>query len=248
MPRMALLGLGLVLLVPSAWADSAAAPPAAPGGEIGLLDLVDEEVWQPGEVVGPPRDTSAQPLKRSPRENEQDAQVIGAGREQAATPGQSWLRTILSLAFVVALIVLLMWGYRALGGTSGRLALLGKARQPHLIEVVSRTPIGPKQALCLVRMGPRLLLVGVGPEQLRTLDVIDDPVLAAKLLGQATTERPDSQTVAFSRALETETTLYDEAEEDATPWDDRAEEASTPAQTQWATLLDSLRSRLRSAS
>jgi flagellar biogenesis protein FliO len=100
---------------------------------------------------------------------------------------------------VVALIVLLAWGYRVVG--SGALPL-ARARHPGLIEVVSRLGLSPRHALFLVRVGPRLVLCGVSQERICVLDSIDDPELAARLAGQAAAARPDSSQADFRCALE----------------------------------------------
>ena len=118
----------------------------------------------------------------------------------------SWARTAGALAGVTGLIVLLAWGYRAL--TGGGLALLGKARRPGLIEVISRTALSGRQALCLVRIGPRLVLIGQTHDTLRALDVIEDADLAAKLSGDAARRRADSSQTEFHGWLEREARSY----------------------------------------
>lgn len=135
-------------------------------------------------------------------------------------PGQRpWLRTMGALAGVVGLIVLLAWGYRTMA--RGNLPLLGKTRRPELIEVISRTPLSARQSVCLVRIGPRLVLVGQSSDTLRTLDVIADPDLAARLVGQATQRRPDSSQAEFRNCLEHEAAAYRQP-------DDAIDETITP--------------------
>ncbi|MBU0617190.1 MAG: flagellar biosynthetic protein FliO [Planctomycetes bacterium] len=116
-------------------------------------------------------------------------------------------RTLGALAGVVGLIVLLAWGYRAM--TGGRLTLLNKARRPGLIELVSKTSLSARQSLCLVRIGPRLVLIGQSPEHLRTLDVIDDADLAARLIGEAAQKRAGSSQAEFHECLEREAKGYE---------------------------------------
>lgn len=100
-----------------------------------------------------------------------------------AAGGSTWVRTTASLAGVVALILFLAWSYRAVSG--GSRSLLGRGRRPGIIEVLSRTVLSPRQSLCLVRIGPRAVLIGVSGDSVRTLDVIDDPAIVAQLAGQA---------------------------------------------------------------
>jgi flagellar biogenesis protein FliO len=113
---------------------------------------------------------------------------------------------------VIGLIVLLAWGYRAV--TGGKLTLLNKARRPGLIELVSKTSLSARQSLCLVRIGPRLVLIGQSPDRLRTLDVIDDADLASRLIGEAARERVGSSQAEFHDCLEREAKGY---ERDAGP-------------------------------
>ena len=114
----------------------------------------------------------------------------GAGSASSAAPsGQaapsdssSWLRTVLSLAAVTGLILLLAWGYRAVMRGAGG-AWLARPRQPAVLDVLARTAVTQRLGLCLVRVGPRMVLVGVGTDRLTALDVIDDADLTAKLAG-----------------------------------------------------------------
>jgi len=94
--------------------------------------------------------------------------------------GSGWLQTAGALALVIALIFLARFALRRLAPSAGRTAAGGK------IEVLARTNLSPRQQLCLVRMGRRLLLVGSGPEGMRTLAEITDPAEVADLLGEGT--------------------------------------------------------------
>ena len=134
-------------------------------------------------------------------------------------PKRPWLRTLGALAGVVGLIVLLSWGYRAMSG--GNLPLLGKARRPGVIEIVSRTSLSARQSLCLVRIGSRLVLIGQSQDNLCSLDVIDDADLSAKLAGEAAGAKLDSSRAEFRGCLEREATGYqpdgEEANESVAP-------------------------------
>ncbi|MGE0481207.1 MAG: FliO/MopB family protein [Phycisphaerae bacterium] len=122
----------------------------------------------------------------------------GAPREST-----SWVRTSAALAGVVALIVLLGWGYRAAAGAATRWPLALRARNHGVLELVARMPVAPRQSVCLLRVGPRLVLLGVGGDGLRSLDVIDDADTAARLLAQARGAAPESS-ADFQRALQAE--------------------------------------------
>ena len=127
------------------------------------------------------------------------------------TASASWMRTSASLAAVVALIGLLAWGYRAVTGGSG--VGFGGRRRPGCLEVVSRTALGPRQSLCLVRVGPRLVLVGMSKDALHALDVIDDESLVARLLGETQRAAEGSNTAEFDRCLEREARSYQDESE-----------------------------------
>ncbi|RMF81313.1 MAG: hypothetical protein D6744_07280, partial [Planctomycetota bacterium] len=118
-----------------------------------------------------------------------------------------WWRSIGSLAAVVALIVLLAWGYRA-AATSGW-NIVGRPRRPGVVQVISRAALSPRQSICLVRVGPRMVLVGVTADHVRPLDVIDDAALVAQLAGDAFDENR-RQEHAFQETFQKETRRYEQ--------------------------------------
>ncbi len=128
---------------------------------------------------------------------------------------------------MVALIVLLAWGYRRAAGLPAGLA---RGRNLGLVEVVSRAALTPRTSVWLVRVGPRLVLVGGGADGLRPLDVISDAGVVANLLGEAAQRRADSSVAAFQAALDDETRSYG-------PKQDPAQVADVPR-------LDSVRTKL----
>lgn len=131
------------------------------------------------------------------------------GGEEAGRQSPAWLRTSASLAGVVALIVLLAWGYRLMAA-GGRLSLGKRSRNPGLIEIVSRANLSPRQSLSLVRIGPQLILIGATHDSVRALSVINDPELSARLAGQQAQERTDSHSAEFRRCLQGEAGVYDD--------------------------------------
>ncbi|MBI5864294.1 MAG: flagellar biosynthetic protein FliO [Planctomycetes bacterium] len=123
----------------------------------------------------------------------------------------SWFRTGGALAAVVAVILFLSWGAKALGGGNfGR--RLGRTRA---IEVVSRTALSPRQSLCLVRVGQRIILIGITPDSIRTLDVIASPEEAAALAGSALSEQASRVDGGFEKKLRGETLLFTAAAAEA---------------------------------
>lgn len=85
----------------------------------------------------------------------------------------SWmptLQTLLALAIVIALIYACRYVLRRLGKTTR----MGGA-DSGVIEVLTRTGIGARQQLLLVRLGRRLVLVGCWPGGMAGLSEITDP-------------------------------------------------------------------------
>jgi flagellar biogenesis protein FliO len=195
---------------------------AAPAGAIhgaptsGRLD----DPWSSPEIA-PQMDPK--PLVRN-----RGAAGTNESQSAAAPSSNSWVRTTTALAAVVGLIVLLAWGYRVVMANGDRLRGALTGRQGGLMEVVGRTTLAPRQSLCLVRIGPRLVLVGLTHDAVRAIDVIDDPELTARLLGEAARNRPDSHTAEFDRCLEREARSYsdavDDVDETITPDESRVQE------------------------
>ena len=214
MPRMVLLGLVATLGVAAVATAQDVGPPERAAGDPVRSDSarppadplpaatqpagdarVPDDPWSSPEIAAPRMDARPLPRKREPAGR-------AANEGGHATSQSSWGRTTLSLLGVVTLIVLLAWGYKVVAGHGGGLRLTPKIRQRGLIEVVSRTALSPRQSLYLVRIGPRLVLIGCTHESIRALDVIHDADLTARLLGEAAQQRPDSHTAEFARCLE----------------------------------------------
>ncbi|MCA9244729.1 MAG: flagellar biosynthetic protein FliO, partial [Phycisphaerales bacterium] len=134
-------------------------------------------------------------------------------------------RSVGSLVAVIGLIVLLAWGYRAVA--NGRGVGLTVGGRAGLIEVVSRTSLSSRHTACLVRIGQRLVLVGVSADRVTPLDVISDPDAVATLLGQAQRDKADSATRQFQENLRAQSREFrdDAVDERVTPEADRVDRA-----------------------
>ena len=119
-----------------------------------------------------PGDTATRPVKKP---EAQDGKSLS---RETGWGGGGWLRTAGALALVIGLIFLARFAFRRFAPSVGKHAAGGK------IEVLARTNLSARQQLCLVRLGRRLLLVGSGPEGMRTLAEISDPAEVADLLGE----------------------------------------------------------------
>jgi len=149
-----------------------------------------------GDVVAPPTDT---PLPHT---------VLGdqplRSARSAATADHAPTTTVIkplqgldlsrvggALVAVIVLIFLLRW--------FGKIffpAATGKA-QSRVVEVVSRSPLAPKQQVMLLRVGKRLLVVGDSSGQLSTLCEISDPDEVASMVGQLREEKVSTGAAAF---------------------------------------------------
>ena len=95
-----------------------------------------------------------------------------------------WVQSLLALALVVALIFILRYVLRRLGGAGG---FVGRGK---VIDVVARTNLAPKHQLYLIRLGQRLVLVGAGPEDLAALAEVTDPQEVSSLIEAASPRSP----------------------------------------------------------
>jgi flagellar biogenesis protein FliO len=96
-----------------------------------------------------------------------------------------------SLAVVVGLFLLFMWGMRRT--MPGQVATLPK----EVVDVLGRAALASRQQVYLLRCGSKLLLVSVTPAGVETLTEIEDPPEVDRLLGLCAQARPDSTTAAF---------------------------------------------------
>jgi flagellar biogenesis protein FliO len=184
--------------------------------------LPPADPWSSTDIAAPRMD--ARPLRRTGGGSDAAATSSASKRHSTLSPDRTGWRTAAALGGVVGIILLLAWGYRAVAHGGGRWPLALRGKHPALIEVVSRSALSPRQSLCLVRIGSRLVLLGVTPDAVRTLDVIQDADLAAQLAGQVAQRRPDSHSAEFASCLEREAAAGEPSGDglpEATPPDDR---------------------------
>ncbi len=130
------------------------------------------------------------------------------------------------------------------------------ARSSPVVEVLSRTPVAPKNHVLLLRVGQRVLVVGDSGGGLRTLANLDDPEEVASVL-QAVTAQGDA---SVSRSFNSLVSRFQQAPETAAADDPLAGPGAMPrfveegGDTQEFSLdrtrdaLSGLASRLRSLS
>jgi flagellar biogenesis protein FliO len=129
-------------------------------------------------------------------------QASGDGASRAGTGGGSFIRNLWPLLAVLVLIVGMalmvkkfMPARRLLGGSD-------------VLKIVARTHVSPKQQLLLVKMGRRLVLLGLSPDRINSLSTVDDPDQVAMMLGEIASRQPASMTSAFAASMEDEREAY----------------------------------------
>lgn len=114
----------------------------------------------------------------------------GGDAPRSRPMGDEAVRTAMALAAVLSIVLVVRHLVRRRGGGAGPAAASG------LVETLGRTPIGRGRAVVLLRVGPRILCLHEGPQELRTLCEFTDPrevepLLAALARGDAPIETVD---------------------------------------------------------
>jgi flagellar biogenesis protein FliO len=110
--------------------------------------------------------------------------VVSPNTSGPAQPqGLDYPRVLAALGIVVGLIFVLRWVGRFFFP-----AATGRARN-RAVEVLSRSPLSPKQQVMLLRVGQRLIVVGDSGSQMNPLCEITDPDEVAALVGQLRDEK-----------------------------------------------------------
>ena len=185
---MKLIALLLVLSVPSA-AGRAAAPEDTPasirrGGSNTAVTVDAQDAATPlGELVTGVANMGGE--VRLAGGSSAEALPPDTRATDAAGPPTPWYRSgLMSLVVVLAAIAGVVLLVRRLVPSMRRMT-------GDVVEILGRNHLSPKQSLALVRIGRRLLLVGVTPERLNTLCEINEPQEVADLLSRAA-RRPNN--------------------------------------------------------
>lgn len=99
---------------------------------------------------------------------------------QSPAPGlfSTFLRLILALGITLGLVVLTIWGLKWVWEKRG-IAQGSEDGKP--VRVFHTTYLAPRMSIQLVEIGSRVLVLGVGHEEVRCLEVIKDPNEIAQL-------------------------------------------------------------------
>lgn len=221
--RFATSLLLLLCAAPAAAQPNSAAPTTQPTGS--LADLA--EAWHA-------LDAELEQEQRPIRRNNAPAQAEPRNTERISNAANSSLwRTLGALAAVLALIAFVAWGYRQLSNQPG-FPLAGRFRRPNAIEILARQNITPRQSIVLIRVGPRIVLVGQSPDRLAALDVIADHQLAAQIAGDLNTGKAKATDDDFADCFSNEKKQYNDQNNTDEP----------PAHLRVANTQDQVRSTL----
>lgn len=133
-----------------------------------------------------------------------DTRVIG---RQNPTKGFWQVGDFLPLAIVLALVLAAAWAVKRY--LPARRLVTGSG----VLEVVARLPLSPKQSLVLVKMGQRMVLVGVTPERVNTVCHVDDPEQVAELTGRIASQARGFGSHEFGQSLDEQADTFDSDDE-----------------------------------
>jgi flagellar biosynthetic protein FliO len=134
----------------------------------------------------------------SARSSGSDTQVTRKNEDLvSATSGPRWTELLGPLAMVLAIIAAVTYAVRR---------WLPRGMNPEsrgLIRVLARQHLSAKQSICIVRLGRRVLVLGVCPEQVTCLTEIRDTDEASTFLAVAEKAKPESFSSLFQKVCRT---------------------------------------------
>ena len=226
--------VGWLSLGPVAAAPGQSAEPTPPDARQQMSQRAERYAQPPDspEDSAPAGDIEQTPLGTPAAEQR------GLGDAASGSGSGGWvLSTLAALGLVIGLILAAKWAYVKLGGKV-------IARPSRAVEVLSRTIVGPKNHVLLLRVGQRVLVVGDSTSGLRTLADLNDPEEVATLLQSVESGKPASVSQGFHD-------LIGRFNRDYETQDERAEEGGDQGEARLDRTRDSLaglRSRLGSLS
>ena len=135
-----------------------------------ILRLLPAAILLAAVLSGPQRACGGDPIeshsvpKKQTNDQVRENRNVG-GSDDGLGP---WLKTLGALAVVVVLLLAIRLVLRRMG--AGAAGEVGNA-----LQVVGRAVVGPRQQMLLVRVGGRVVLVGLHPAGMRTLTEVTDP-------------------------------------------------------------------------
>jgi len=119
----------------------------------------------------------------------------------------SLFKAVISLIIVLALILVIAYLIRRF------MPQMRTLNRRLGLEVVGRTPLGPKQSISLVKVGSKVMLVGMSPGHTTCLAMIDSPDEIALVLGQIASGQENALENDFDDAFMKEAMQYDDIDE-----------------------------------
>ena len=113
-------------------------------------------------------------------------------------------RVTLALGSVIALIFGLRWVARRV------FVMPGSAKASRAVQVLTRTPMAPRQQVLLLQVGRRVVVVADSGGNMSTLCEIDDPDEVTSLLAQIMAERGMASPKAFGSVFGRTRNRFDE--------------------------------------
>ncbi len=143
--------------------------------------------------------SNAEPIKQSSTRTPLNPPTSQATIEASKSSSGNTVRMLLSvgssLLIVIGLFLGVAWCYRkTLNTTMGSIP-------KHVVSVLGRTAIAPRQQLVLVRFGSKLVLVSMVQGEARTISEITDPLEVDQLAGACESHQPHSLTNSFRSIL-----------------------------------------------
>lgn len=167
-----------------------------PHPEMAMPEIGDPAKRRPVPLSRPTRPADLPRL--TDEENLRDEKAGSTSRQWAW-----WATTGVGLVFVLGVIAVMgRIARRAIPGAG-----LGEMTGP--VHLLHRAYLTPKHAVCLVKCGDRILVVGVSGDRMNTLSEIHDPQEIDFVRGQCMQVRPRSTTQAFREMFKGNTVTED---------------------------------------
>lgn len=159
----------------------------------------------PGPAAAQARSSESRPVARPAESAGSSFATASEGRSVArreAAGKSGFLRDLWPLLAVLVLIAGLAVILKKF--LPGRQLFAGT----NVLRIVARTSVSSKQQIMLVKLGRKLVLVGVSPDRMSALCTVDDPDQVALLLGEAASGRTGSMAGAFEASMREEAEDY----------------------------------------
>jgi len=114
--------------------------------------------------------------------------------EEAPDAREGFWKVLLGIALITGILIGLIWYLKKSPRTK-------KFFGAGPIKVLSRSHLGPRQTLYLVKAGERVLLIGQGNDGLRTLMEVSDPGEVSRTIAMVEEGSPGSMSATFRDAL-----------------------------------------------